>query len=191
MASDPETPTPVTLLFLGDSLTAGFGLTPEEAYPALVEEALRAEGKRIEVINGGLSGETSAGGQRRVDWVLRRPVDVLVLALGANDGLRGLDPAQTEENLQALIDRARDLQPGIRILLAGMLAPPNMGPAYQEAFAAIYPELAARNGLPLIPFLLEDVAGRPELNQADGIHPNRAGHERIARTVLESLRPML
>lgn len=180
-----------TVLFLGDSLTAGFGLDPEDAYPALVGALLRSDGHEIRVINGGLSGETSAGGARRVRWVMRQRVDILVLALGANDGLRGLDPDQTRENLQAIIDTARELQPDVRILLAGMLAPPNMGTAYREAFDTIYPALAADNDLPRLPFLLEGVAGDPDLNQADGIHPNREGQKHIARLVAEALRPLL
>ena len=180
-----------TVLCLGDSLTAGYGLDPSQAYPQLLEEALRADGLDATVINGGLSGETSAGGLRRVKWVLRRPVDVLVLALGANDGLRGVPPASTRANLQAIIDAAREAQPGIEILLAGMLAPPNMGTAYASAFAGIYPELAASNDLRLLPFLLEGVAGEPTLNQADGIHPNVEGQQRVARLVLRHLEPFL
>jgi acyl-CoA thioesterase I len=182
---------PFTILFLGDSLTAGFGLTPDEAYPSLVEETLRAEGHELEVINGGLSGETTAGGLRRLNWVLRRPVDLLVVALGGNDGLRGLEPAETRANLQAIIDTARETQPEARLLLAGMLAPPNMGRTYAEAFAAVFPELAEANEVAFLPFLLEGVAGEPSLNQADGIHPNAPGQRRLALHLLEALRPLL
>jgi acyl-CoA thioesterase-1 len=179
-ASD-ETP---TLLFLGDSLTAGYGLDPEEAYPALIEDALNADGIEVNVINGGLSGETSAGGLRRLRWVLRRPVELLVIALGANDSLRGLPPEDTQKNLEGMIEAAREIQPEIRILLAGMYAPPNMGAAYRERFDLIYTELAKSHAVELVPFLLEGVAGEPSLNQADGIHPNVEGQKRVAQNLL-------
>jgi len=182
---------PRFILCLGDSLTAGYGLELEEAYPALLQEKIDALGLPFKVINGGLSGETSAGGLRRIDWMLRRPVDILVLALGANDGLRGLEVAATHRNLQAIIDRASRKYPKIKIVIAGMKAPPNMGREFTENFAAIYPELARTNDALLIPFLLESVAAEPSLNLADGMHPNPAGHKIIAETLWRHLKPLL
>ena len=175
---------PERIVFLGDSLTAGYGLDPEDAYPSLLEEMLRERGRKVEVINAGLSGDTSAGGLRRVDWILRKPVDTFVLALGANDALRGQPPEATKKNLRGIIDKVRARQPQARILLAGMLAPPNMGEAYTEEFADLYPELAREKGVERIPFLLENVAGREVLNLPDGIHPNVRGHKVIARNLL-------
>lgn len=175
---------PERIVILGDSLTAGYGLDPEEAYPALLEDMLRKRGQDVEVINAGLSGDTSAGGLRRVDWILRRPLDAFVLALGANDALRGQPPEATKKNLRGIIDKVRAKQPQARILLAGMLAPPNMGQAYTEEFADLYPELAREKGVERIPFLLEGVAGREALNLPDGIHPNGRGHKVIARNLL-------
>lgn len=172
------------IVFLGDSLTAGYGLDPEDAYPSLLEEMLRERGRKVEVINAGLSGDTSAGGLRRVDWILRKPVDTFVLALGANDALRGQPPDATKKNLRGIIEKVRARQPQARILLAGMLAPPNMGEAYTRKFARLYEALAREEGVERIPFLLEDVAGREALNLPDGIHPNVRGHKVIARNLL-------
>jgi len=184
---------PPTLLFFGDSLTAGYGLEDpaNEAYPAVIQRKIQAAGLAWRVVNAGLSGETSAGGLRRVDWVLRQRVDCFVLELGGNDGLRGIPPATTEANLQAIIDRVHAKDPGVKIVLVGIAAPPNMGPDFTRAFAAIFPALAGKNHLPLIPFLLESVAGRPGLNQADGIHPTAGGHAIVADTVWKALRPLL
>lgn len=182
-----------TVVFFGDSLTAGFGLDDpaREAYPARIQEKIDAAGLNWRVVNAGLSGETTSGGLRRVDWVLRQPVDLFVLALGANDGLRGVEPAYSAANLQAIIDRVRARYPRAQIVLAGMQLPPNMGGDYTRDFAAIFPELAARNRLPLIPFLLEGVGGHPELNQPDGMHPTAAGAARVAENVWPVLRPLL
>ncbi len=185
-AADPQ-----VILCLGDSLTAGYGLELEEAYPSILQEKIDASGLPFKVINGGLSGETSAGGLRRIDWMLRRQVDILVLALGANDGLRGLEVAATHRNLQAIIDRARQKNPKIKILIAGMKAPPNMGREFTENFAAIYPSLAKTNNAHLIPFLLEGVAAEPTLNLADGMHPNAQGHKILAETLWRYLEPLL
>lgn len=184
---------PKTILFFGNSLTAGLGLEDPsaQAFPALVEKKIRQAGLPWRVVNAGLSGETSAGGMRRVDWVLRQPVDVFVLELGGNDGLRGLPPETTRDNLQAIIERVRRKCPAAKIILAGIAAPPNMGADFTRAFAAIFPELATRNHAALIPFLLEGVAGRPELNQPDGIHPSAAGHAIVADTVWASLKTTL
>src|SRR5882762_1249559 len=143
-----------SILFFGDSLTAGYGLSPEEAFPALVEKLLIKEEKKVKVINAGLSGETSAGGLSRIDWVLRQPIDVFVLELGANDGLRGLPLDQTKKNLQAIIDKVKSKYPKAKIVLAGMMVPPNMGKSYSDGFQKVYPDLAAKNKCKLIPFLL-------------------------------------
>jgi acyl-CoA thioesterase-1 len=180
-----------TIAALGDSLTVGYGLRPDQAYPALLQEKIRAAGLPHNVINAGVSGDTTAGGVGRIDWLLARRVDVLILALGANDGLRGVPVAETRKNLQAIIDKTLAAHPRARIVLAGMKVPPNMGQTYADQFAALFPELAATNGLILIPFLLEGVAGRPELNQDDGIHPNAAGQRIMADTVWRAILPLL
>ena len=176
-----------TLVFFGDSLTAGAGVDPSEAYPAEIGRMLAAAGKPWRVVNAGLSGETTAGGLRRIDWVLRQPVDLIVLELGGNDGLRGIAPDVTRTNLQAIIDRIHATRPQAKIVLAGMQVPPNLGQEYTKAFANLFPELAARNHTGLIPFLLEGVGGIPELNQADGIHPTPEGHRKVAKTVWDVL----
>ncbi len=182
-----------TIVFFGDSLTAGYGLDDpaSEAYPALIQQKLDAAGLPWRVVNAGLSGETSSGGLRRVDWILRQPMDIFVLALGGNDGLRGIEPAVTSANLQGIIDRVHARSPAARIVLAGMQMPPSMGEAYTREFAAMYTALAARNHLVLIPFLLARVAARPEFNQPDGMHPTAAGAAQVADTVWATLRPLL
>ena len=176
------------IVFLGDSLTAGYGLDPEYAFPKLVEKALQEENSGVTVINAGLSGDTSAGGLQRMDWILRQSIDVFVVALGANDALRGLPIESTRDNLKGIVEKVRSSHPEARIILAGMLAPPNMGEAYRAAFDKIYPEVAEAESIELIPFLLDGVAGDAKLNLADGIHPNAAGHQKIARIVLKQLR---
>jgi len=179
------------ILFFGNSLTAGYGLSPDEAFPAVAGQLLKGRGKNVKVINAGLSGETSAGGLTRIDWVLRQKVDVLVLELGANDGLRGLPLNQTRNNLQGIIDKVKARYPKAKIVIAGMMVPPNMGPEYSRAFQQLFKELARKNQAVLIPFLLEGVAGHAHLNQPDGIHPNAAGHQIIAQTVVKYLEPLL
>jgi acyl-CoA thioesterase-1 len=179
------------VLFLGTSLTAGYGVDPQEAYPALIQEKIDAAGLRYRVVNAGVSGETSAGARRRLDWVLRRPPAVLVVETGANDGLRGQDPDATRANIQAIFDTARRLHPPPRLVLVAMEALPNYGDAYRRRFRAIYPQLARANGAVLVPFLLQGVAGDPSLNQADGIHPTAAGHRRVAENVWKVLQPVL
>ncbi len=174
---------PAAVVFFGDSLTAGFGLDPEQAYPALIAERIREAGLPFDVVNAGLSGDTTAAGVRRCGWILRRPVAVFVLALGGNDGLRGIPVVETERNLQAIIDAVRKAQPGAHIVLTGMQSPPNMGPDFTEAFRAIFPRLAEKNGIDLVPFLLEGVAGIPEMNQPDGIHPSVDGQRLVADNV--------
>jgi acyl-CoA thioesterase-1 len=180
-----------TVLFLGTSLTAGYGLDPEQAYPVLIQRKLDEESLPYRVVNAGLSGESSAGALRRLDWLLRQPFDVLVLETGANDMLRGADLDSLEANLQAIIDRVHAQRPGAEIVLVGMRAPPNMGLAYASRFRSLYPELAERNDLPLVPFLLDGVAGRPELNLPDAIHPNAQGQERVAENVWRVLDEVL
>jgi len=182
-----------TIVFFGDSLTAGYGLdSPEsEAYPALIQRRIDAEGLPWRVVNAGLSGETTAGGLRRVAWVLRQPVGIFVLALGANDGLRGTDPAVTRANLAAIVRFVRKEQPAARIVLAGMRVPTNMGDDYARAFAEVFPAVASQERVALIPFLLDGVGGRPELNQGDGMHPTAAGDKVVAETVWRVLLPLL
>jgi len=179
------------ILFLGDSLSAGFGLDVAEAFPSLIQKRIEQEKLPFKVVNAGLSGETTAGGLRRIDWLLKQKVDVLVIELGGNDGLRGIAPSETEKNLQGIIDKARERNPDMVIVLAGMQAPPNMGKDYTEKFRAIFPRLAKKNSITLIPFLLEGVAGNPNLNLPDGIHPTAEGHRLIAQTVWSTLNPVL
>jgi acyl-CoA thioesterase-1 len=174
---------------LGDSLTAGLGLPTDQAYPSLLQQKLKAEGYDLEVVNAGVSGDTSADGLRRTNWALEGDVRLLILALGANDGLRGLPPEQMKENLQAIIHRAR--QRGIPVLLAGMEAPPNYGEQYGRAFRQVFRDLARENKLVFVPFLLQGVAGVPDLNQADGIHPTSAGAARIADLLWPDVKKML
>ena len=182
-----------TLVFFGDSLTAGYGLADPstQSYPALIQRKIEAQHLPWRVVNAGLSGETSAGGVRRVDWVLRQGVDLFVLELGANDGLRGTATEVTKANLQVIIDRVRATYPQAKIVLAGMRMPASMGPEYDEAFRSIYPALAKKNRVTLIPFLLEGVAGQPDFNQPDGMHPTAAGDVIVADLVWKFLRPLL
>lgn len=178
---------PITIVFYGDSLTAGYGVGTELAFPALVGEKLVQAGHDVEIVNSGVSGETSAGGLTRIDWVMGRKTDIFILELGANDGLRGLPLAQTELNLQSIIDKVNAKYPDAQIVIAGMMVPPNMGPSYSQEFVQIFGRLAKKNDALLIPFLLDGVAGNPELNQPDGIHPNAKGHEIVAETVYQQL----
>ena len=181
----------MTILFYGNSLTTGFGIGPDSAYPQLIQEKVDRLEWPFRVINGGVGGETSAGGLSRIDWVLRNRVDVFVLELGGNDGLRGVDPRATRRNLQAIIRRVKTRYPETKIILAGMRAPPNLGPAFTTAFRAIYPELAEAENVFLIPFILEGVGGIAELNLPDGIHPTAAGHAIMAENVWKVLEPIL
>jgi len=180
------------IIFFGNSLSAGYGLeNPELAFPALVQQKIDAAGYDFEVVNAGLSGETTAGGRNRIDWVLKQPVSVLVLELGGNDGLRGIDSEESIQNLQAIIDATLSKYPKATVVLAGMEAPPNMGEEYTQGFREMYTSLAEKNNLPLIPFLLEGVAGEADLNLPDGIHPNPEGHKLVAENVWEVLQPIL
>lgn len=176
------------IVVLGDSLTAGLGVAPDEAFPARLEARLRAEGFDYRVVNAGVSGDTTAGGLRRLDWVLRARPEIVVVALGANDGLRALPVAALRDNLTAIVGRLRAA--GARVLLAGMRLPPNYG-AYADAFAGTFAAVARATSVPLLPFLLQGVAGDSTLNQADGVHPNAAGHAVVAATVWRALRPLL
>lgn len=198
-AQTAAAPAARTILVLGDSLTFGYGLPDPatQAYPALLQQKLDARAAaapssaaRWRVVNAGVSGDTTSGGLRRADWVSRQPVAVLVLALGSNDGLRGLDPALIEANLAAIGDRLAAKNPGLRVLLVGQRMPVSMGD-YAARFETVFPRLAAARGWALAPFLLEGVGGVPELNQADAIHPNEAGHARMAETVWTALTPLL
>jgi acyl-CoA thioesterase-1 len=182
-----------TVVFFGDSLTAGYGLDDpaSEAYPALIQEKLDAEKLPWRAVNAGLSGETTAGGLRRVDWILRQPVDLFVLALGGNDGLRGIDPAVSRDNLTKILERVRSKYPNAKLVLAGMQMPPSMGADFARDFERMYPEIAAKQNATLVPFILEGVGGRLDLNLPDRIHPNSRGHALIAETMWKVLRPLL
>jgi acyl-CoA thioesterase-1 len=177
------------IVALGDSLTAGLGLAESQAYPALLQKKLDAEGYRFEVVNAGVSGDTSAGGLRRLDWALDGDVRVLIVALGANDGLRGLSAAEMKKNLDAIVQRAKERN--IVVILAGMEAPPNYGPEYTASFRQVYQDVAREQGVLLLPFLLDSVAGNSALNQGDGIHPNARGAEIIADAMWKVLHPVL
>jgi len=179
------------LVVLGDSLSAGFGVDPSEAWPARIQEKIREAGLPWKLVNAGLSGDTSAGGLRRLDWILRRPVDALLLELGSNDGLRGLPLEATRTNLQTVIERTRAKYPKVRIVLACMKMPENLGEAYTRQFETLYRDLAETNKVALIPFLLDGVGGRAELNLPDQIHPNAEGHHRVATNVWKVLQPVL
>jgi acyl-CoA thioesterase I len=179
------------VLFLGTSLTAGYGIDPQQAYPALIQQKIDSAGLDYRVINAGLSGETSAGALRRADWLFQQPISVLVLETGANDGLRGLPPDSLRANIQAILDRAQRLHPRPRIVLVGMRVPPNYGRAYSQQFESVYPQLAKANGAVLVPFLLEGVGGVRALNQPDGVHPTAEGQRKMAETVWRVLEPVL
>jgi len=187
----PATPAVRTLVVLGDSLTAGYGLEPDQAYPALLQRWIRDARLPFEVVNAGVSGDTTAGGLRRLRWLLQRRVDVLLVALGGNDGLRGIPPASTRSNLLSIVDAARERQPGIRVVLAGMRMPPNLGPEYVQAFEDVFPTVARERRVTLVPHLLEGVGGVPELNQADQIHPTAEGQRWLATNVWRVVRKEL
>lgn len=179
------------LLVLGDSLAAGFGVDPSEAYPALLQEHIRRASLPFKVINAGVSGDTTAGGLRRIDWLMKQPVDVLILELGGNDGLRGLPVAAMRTNLQGIITKAKSRNPQLRVVVAGMQMPPNMGAEFTAAFRDVFPEIAKANGAALVPFLLDGVGGVPDLNLPDMVHPNPKGHHVVASNVWKVLEPVL
>ena len=192
--ASPAAVTPRTILFFGDSLTAGYGLDDPgaEAFPALIGKKLKDAGLPYQAVNAGVSGDTTAGGLRRIDWLLRRSVDILVLELGGNDGLRGVSPDDSQRNLQAIIDKTRSKNPGLRVVIAGMQMPPNFGTDFVTRFAAIYPALLEANpGSELIPFVLQGVGGIASLNQRDQIHPTAEGHRIIAELIWKTLGPMV
>jgi acyl-CoA thioesterase-1 len=173
-----------TILFFGDSLTAGYGLDdPADAFPNQIQHKIDSAKLPYTVINGGLSGETSAGGKGRIDWLLKQPIDVFVLELGANDGLRGIPIKETTQNLQAIVDRVKAKYPNAKLVILGMQVPPNMGADYATGFKNIFPQLATKNKMALVPFLLQDVGGVRSLNQADGIHPTAEGAKILANNV--------
>ena len=190
-AEIPGRSSALRVVFLGNSITAGYGLDPSLAFPALIQARTDSIGWPIAVVNAGLSGETTAGGLTRLPWLLQSPVDILVLELGANDGLRGIDPEVTRENLQRMIRLARAQYPEVVIVLAGMQVPPNLGATYADALRRIYPELQKEMDTHLIPFILAGVGGNPVLNLQDGIHPNAAGHRIISGVVWETLAPLM
>src|SRR5580692_6537999 len=185
------TPPARTIIFFGNSLTAGYGLDPNQSFPALIGRRLDSLHLPYKVINAGVSGETTAGGKSRLNWTLRQPADIFVLELGANDGLRGIPVNSTRDNLQSIIDTVRRHYPACKIILAGMRVPPSMGNTYSTAFHEIFAGLAKKNNTTLIPFLLEGVGGDPSLNQPDGIHPNTKGEKIVTETVWKTLRPLL
>lgn len=180
-----------TILFFGNSLTAGYGVDPSEAYPALIQDKIDSLGLNYKVINAGVSGETTSDGNSRIDWILKQPVDIFVLELGGNDGLRGIPLTETKKNLQSIIDKVKAKYPDVKIILEGMQIPPNMGPAYTSKFRKIYPAVAEENNIDLVPFLLKGVGGDPKLNQRDGIHPTAEGHKIVAQNVWEVLKKEL
>lgn len=186
---NPAAAREVTLLALGDSLTAGYGLQPSDAFPVKLEAALRAKGHQVKVVNAGVSGDTALDGSSRIDWALSEEVDAVIVELGANDALRGLPPGQAEDALDKLLARLAEKR--LPVLLAGMRAPPNLGPEYQAAFDGMYPRLAQKHGALLYPFFLDGVAAETKLNQADGMHPNPAGVDVIVSRILPSVEDLL
>lgn len=177
------------IVFLGDSLTAGLGVERDQAYPALIDEQLKSAGLEATIVNAGVSGDTTAGGLRRLDWLLKQKPAIVVVGLGGNDGLRGLDVDASAANLRQIIERSKSA--GADVLLLGMLIPTNYGPEYRQQFAAMYGQIAKEQNVPLVPFVLEGVGGVPELNQPDGIHPTADGHKVVARNVIAALRPLV
>jgi acyl-CoA thioesterase-1 len=180
-----------TIVFFGNSLTAGYGLNAEQAFPALIQKKIDSLSLPYNVINAGVSGETSSGGKTRISWILQQPVDIFVLELGANDGLRGIPLSETRKNLQDIIDSVKAKSSEIKLVFAGMQIPPNMGQTYATEFRNMFSELATKNSMTLIPFLLEGVGGEPDLNQADGIHPNVKGSKIVAENVWKELQKLL
>jgi len=180
-----------TIVFFGNSLTAGYGLSPSQAFPAVIQKKIDSLGLPYQVINAGVSGETSSGGKTRIDWILKQPVDIFVLELGANDGLRGIPLSATRKNLQDIVDKVLAKNPNTKLVFAGMQIPPNMGQTYTTEFRNIYTELAEKNKMTLVPFLLEGVGGEPKLNQEDGIHPTAEGHRIVAANLWRELQKLL
>lgn len=194
-ASKTATSAPVstkkTIVFYGNSLTAAYQLSPEQGFPALIQQKIDSLGLSYQCVNAGLSGETTADGKNRIDWVLQQPVDIFVLELGGNDMLRGLPVEESKKNLQAIIDKVKAKYPDCKMVIAGMLAPPNLGATYTKAFREIFPAIAKNNQAALIPFLLDKVAGNPQLNLEDNMHPNVEGQKIVAENVWSVLKPLL
>jgi acyl-CoA thioesterase I len=180
-----------TIVFFGNSLTAGYGLTTSEAFPALIQQKIDSLELPYSVVNAGVSGETTAGGNSRIDWILKQPLDIFVLELGANDGLRGIPVSETKKNLQSIIDKVRAKYPQAKLVLTGMQIPPNMGQQFSREFRDVYTDLAKQNNITLVPFLLEGVGGEVKLNQQDGIHPTAEGHRILATNVWKQLQTLL
>ena len=180
-----------TIVFFGNSLTAGYGLSPSQAFPAIIQKKIDSLGLPYQVINAGVSGETSSGGKTRIDWILKQPVDIFVLELGANDGLRGIPLSETKKSLQSIIDKVKTKNPATKLVFAGMQIPPNMGQKYSTEFRNIYTELATKNAMTLVPFILEGVGGETNLNQEDGIHPTAEGHRIVAANCWRQLEKLL
>ncbi|HEY1008817.1 MAG TPA: arylesterase [Daejeonella sp.] len=180
-----------TILFFGNSLTAGLGVEPEEAFPALIGDKIDSLNLPYKIINAGLSGETTAAGKARINWILKQKVDVFVLELGANDGLRGIPVSETEENLQSIVDQVKIKYPDVKLVMTGMQVPPNMGSKYTSEFQVIFKRIADKNNMALVPFLLDKVGGIAEMNQSDGIHPTPAGHKILAENVWVVLKDLL
>ena len=188
-----KTQTQKSILFFGNSLTAGYGLDDpqDDAFPSVIQQTIDSLKLPYKVVNGGLSGETTSDGKNRINWLLRQPVDVFVLELGANDGLRGIPVTETEVNLQSIIDQVKAKYPKAKLVMTGMQVPPNMGGTYASDFKKVFPELAKKNNMALVPFLLENVAGNRDLNQRDGIHPTAKGAKIVAQNVWQVLKEML
>ena len=180
-----------TIVFFGNSLTAGYGLSPSQAFPAIIQKKIDSLGLPYQVVNAGVSGETSSGGNTRIDWILRQPVDIFILELGANDGLRGIPLSETKKSLQSIIDKVKAKYPATKLIFAGMEVPPNMGQTYTTEFRNIYTELATKNAMTLVPFILEGVGGETQLNQEDGIHPTAEGHKIVAENLWRQLGKLL
>lgn len=180
-----------TIVFFGNSITAGYGLELSDAFPARIQEKIDSMNVPYKVVNAGVSGETSSGGRSRIDWILKQQVDIFVLELGGNDGLRGIPIEETRKNLQTIIDKVKAKNPDVKIIIAGMQIPPNMGKKYTSEFRSMYPDLAKRNNIAIVPFILEGVGGHAELNLTDGIHPTAEGHRILANNVWSVLHAML
>jgi acyl-CoA thioesterase I len=180
-----------TIVFFGNSITAGYGLDLTQAFPARIQEKLDSMNLPYKVVNAGVSGETSSGGRSRIDWILKQQVDIFVLELGGNDGLRGIPITETRKNLQTIIDKVQEKYPAAKIIITGMQIPPNMGKRYTTEFRSMYPDLAKQNNISIVPFILEGVGGNAELNQSDGIHPTAEGHRILANNVWNVLKGLL
>src|SRR5436190_14650812 len=180
-----------TIVFFGNSLTAGYGVSPSQAFPAIIQKKIDSLGLPYQVVNAGVSGETSSGGNTRIGWILRQPMDIFILELGANDGLRGIPLSETKKSLQSIINKVRSKNPATKLVFAGMQVPPNMGQMYSTEFRNIYTELATKNSMTPIPFILERVGGEAHLNQEDGIHPNEEGSRIVAENVWGQLKSLL